>query len=298
MRAIGVAIAQLPRSVPAGGAPVGEVLRLRVGPYRLVYTVEGDLITRLSNHVATAQNGSWAGEQGGWTNPKADLMMKGVAGRITEWVRPHVPEASDGILTSAGICEGFAGAGVSTKVLIFAGFAGLVAGTLAAGAVEYSKLGAERDQQVALLASERAQLETAPDAELDELTQLYVSRGLSHRLARQVAIELTAHGALAAHAEAEYGVTPASLTSPLREALAVGAAFAAGAVLPWLAVILTPGSPRPAVIFVIVLLALALTGWVSAQISDVHPLRPIVRTAAIGVLSITITYAAGHLFHP
>ena len=106
-------------------------------------------------------------------------MMKGVAGGITEWVRPHVPEASDGILTSAGICEGFAGAGVTTKVLIFAGFAGLVAGTLAAGAVEYSKTGAERDQQVAELTSERAQIETAPDAELDELTQLYVSRGLS-----------------------------------------------------------------------------------------------------------------------
>jgi VIT1/CCC1 family predicted Fe2+/Mn2+ transporter len=90
-----------------------------------------------------------------------------------------VPEASDGILTSAGICEGFAGAGVTTKVLIFAGFAGLVAGTLAAAAVEYSKTGAERDQQVAELTGERAQLATAPDAELDELTQLYVSRGLS-----------------------------------------------------------------------------------------------------------------------
>ena len=159
-------------------------------------------------------------------------MMKGVAGRTTEWVRPHVPEASDGILTSAGICEGFAGAGVGTKVLIFAGFAGLVAGTLAAGAAEYSKLGAERDQQVAQLTSERVQLETAPDAELDELTQLYVSRGLSRRLAKQVAIELTAHDALAAHAETEHGITPASLASPLRDALASGAAFAAGAVLP------------------------------------------------------------------
>ena len=224
--------------------------------------------------------------------------MTGVRGRITEWARPHVPEASDGILTSAGICEGFAGAGVGTKVLIFAGFAGLVSGSLAAGAVEYSKTGAERDQQVAELASERGQLTAAPGAELDELTQLYVSRGLSHRLARQVAIELTAHDALAAHAEAEYGITPASLASPLRDAVAVGAAFVAGAVLPWLAIILIPGPPRAALTFVIVLLALALTGWISAQISDIHPVRPIVRTAAIGVLSMTITYAAGHLFHP
>ena len=225
-------------------------------------------------------------------------MMKGVAGRVTEWVRPQVPEASDGILTSAGICEGFAGAGVGTNVLIFAGFAGLVAGTLAAGAAEYSKLGAERDQQVAQLTSERVQLAAAPDVALDELTDVYVSRGLSRRLARQVAIELTAHDALGAHAEAEHGITPASLASPLRDALAVGAAFMAGAVLPWLAIILIPGPPRAAVTFVIVLLALTLTGWISAQISDVHPVRPMVRTAAIGILSMTITYAAGHLFHP
>ena len=85
------------------------------------------------------------------------------------------------------------------------------------GAVEYSKLRAEHDQQVAQLAKERVQLETAPDAELDELTQLYVSRGLSPGLARQVAIELTAHDALAAHAEAEYGITAASRIGPLRD---------------------------------------------------------------------------------
>src|SRR5215470_9179373 len=132
--------------------------------------------------------------------------MNGMAGRITEWVRPHVPEASDGILTSAGICEGFAGAGVSSSVLVFAGFAGLVAGTFAMGTVEYSKLRAEQDRQ----AAERAQLETAPDAELDELTGLYVSRGLSVDLARQVAVQLTAHDALTAHAEAEHGITSAS----------------------------------------------------------------------------------------
>src|SRR5215471_11665303 len=125
-------------------------------------------------------------------------MMKGVAGRITEWVRPQVPEASDGILTSAGISEGFAGAGAGTKVLIFAGFAAIVAGALAAGAVEYLTEGVERDQQMA---------------------------------------ELTRPDALAAHAEAEHGIIAASLATPLRDALAVVTAFAAGAVLPWLALI-------------------------------------------------------------
>ena len=179
--------------------------------------------------------------------------------RVLGWIRPHIPEASDGILTSAGICEGFAGAGVSSRVLFFAGFAGLVAGTLAMGAVEYSKLRAEHDQQVGELAAERARLETAPDAELDELTGLYVSRGLSPGLARRVAVELTAHDALAAHAEAEYGITAASRITPLRD---------------------------------------ALTGWVSARISHVRSLLPMVRTASIGGVAMLITYFAGHLLHP
>jgi vacuolar iron transporter family protein len=225
------------------------------------------------------------------------MVMSGAA-TLVEWVRPYVPESSDGILTSAGICEGFAGAGVSSSVLFFAGFAALVAGTLAMGTVEYSKLRAERDQQLGQLAREKALIENAPEAELDELTELYVSRGLSPGLARQVAVELTAHDALAAHAEAEYGITTASLPSPLGDSLATAAAFAAGAVLPWLAIVLIPGPSRAAVTFVIVLLALALTGWVSARMSDVRPARPILRTAGIGALSMAITYVSGHLLHP
>ncbi len=215
--------------------------------------------------------------------------------KVAGWIRPHIPEASDGILTSAGICEGFAGAGVSLRVLIFAGFAGLVAGTLAMGSIEYTKLRAERDHQAGQLAAEQARLETEPEAELEELTELYVTRGLSPGLARQVAVELTAHDALTAHAEAEYGLTSGSLISPLRDALAVSAAFAAGAVLPWAAIAAIPGPSRAPVTFVIVLAALGLTGWVSARISAVRPLRPVARTAGIGSLSMLITYFAGLL---
>jgi VIT1/CCC1 family predicted Fe2+/Mn2+ transporter len=218
--------------------------------------------------------------------------------RVFGWIRPHIPEASDGILTSAGICEGFAGAGVSSGVLLFAGLAGLVAGTLAMGTVEYTKLRAEHDRQAAQLAAERAQLEAAPDVELDELTSLYVSRGLSPGLARQVAVELTAHDALAAHAEAEHGITAASRIAPLRDALAVSGAFAAGAVLPWLAIVLIPGPSRAPVTFAVVLAALALTGWVSARIWQVRPVAPMLRTAGIGGLSMLITYLAGHLLYP
>jgi VIT1/CCC1 family predicted Fe2+/Mn2+ transporter len=218
--------------------------------------------------------------------------------RVFGWINPHFPEASDGILTSAGICEGFAGAGVSSGVLLFAGFAGLVAGTLAMGAVEYSKLRAEHDRQTAQLAAVRSELKTAPEAELDELASCYVSRGLSPGLARQVAVELTAHDALAAHAEAEYGITAASRIAPLRDALAVSGAFAAGGLLPWLAIVLIPGPSRAPVTFVVVLEALALTGWVSARISQVEPVVPMLRTASIGGLSMLITYSAGHLLYP
>ena len=218
--------------------------------------------------------------------------------RVFGWVRPHIPEASDGILTSAGICEGFAGAGVSSSMLVFAGLAGLVAGTLAMGTVEYSKLRAEHERQAAQLAAERARLETVPASELDELTRLYVSRGLSPDLARRVAVELTAHDALAAHAEAEYGITAASRTAPLRDTLAVSAAFAGGAVLPWLAIVLIPGPSRASVTFVVVLAALALTGWVFARFSHIQPVAPMVRTASIGAVAMLITYSAGHLFHP
>jgi VIT1/CCC1 family predicted Fe2+/Mn2+ transporter len=219
-------------------------------------------------------------------------------GKIFARVRPHIPEASDGILTSAGICEGFAGAGVSPDLLAFAGFAGLVAGTLAMGGVEYSKLRADSDRQLAQLDAERALIETAPDDERDELARLYVSRGLSPGLARRVADELMAHDALAAHAEAEYGITPESRVAPLRDAVAVSAAFAGGALLPWLAIVLIPGEFRAWVTFLVVLAALALTGWVAARTAEVRPVIPMIRTASIGGLSMLVTYLAGHLFHP
>lgn len=239
-----------------------------------------------------------------WVNRKCQRAVAGRRIRLKDltkifgWMRPHIPEASDGILTSAGICEGFAGADVSSGVLLFAGLAGLIAGTMAMGAVEYSKLRVELDRQAAEIEAERAELASAPDAELEELTRLYVSRGLSPGLARQVAVELTAHDALSAHAEAEHGITAASRATPVRDAIAVSAAFAGGALTPWLAILLIPGPYRATVTFAIVLAALALTGWVSARISHVRPAIPMIRTAAMGGLAMLITYAAGHFLYP
>ena len=128
--------------------------------------------------------------------------------------------------------------------------------------------------------------------------RLYVTRGLSPGLARRVAVELTAHDALTAHAEAEYGITEASRAAPLRDALAVSASFAAGALVPLVAVVLIPGPVRATVTFVVVLAALALTGWVSARTSHVRPLVPMMRTVVIGAVSMLITYFAGLVLYP
>jgi VIT1/CCC1 family predicted Fe2+/Mn2+ transporter len=217
---------------------------------------------------------------------------------VRRWLRPHVPEAADGILTSAGIVEGFAGAGAGQGVVLFAGAAALIAGAIAMGAVEYAKLRAEHDRQAAQLEAERAQHALAPDAELDELSALYASRGLSPATARQVAVELTARDALAAHAEAELGITAETRAAPLRDAAAVSAAFAGGALLPWRAIAAIPDPYRTPATFAVVLAALALTGWASARMSGVRPAAPMLRTAAIGAVSMLITYAVGHWFYP
>jgi VIT1/CCC1 family predicted Fe2+/Mn2+ transporter len=218
-----------------------------------------------------------------------------VTGAFTR-LREHVPEASDGILTSAGICEGFAGAGVGPRVLLFAGFAGLVAGTLAMGAVEYSKLRAGHDRQAAQLGAERARLQAAPAAELDELTGLYVARGLSPALARQVAVELTAHDALAAHAEAELGIDPTERTNPWHAAGSSMLAFSVGALLPLVAIVLPPQSWRVPVTFVAVLAALVVTGVVSARLGGAPARAAVVRNVVVGLLAMVVTFAVGSLF--
>lgn len=217
---------------------------------------------------------------------------------IIGWFRPYVLEATDGILTSAGISEGLAGADVTTRVLLFGAATGLLAGGLAVSVTEYSKAASERDQQLAQIETERRQHLAAPEAELEELTQMYVARGLSPDLARQVATELTGHDALQAHTEAELGITPVTLVVPRHAAVAAGSSFAVGALVPLLAMALIPGSTRPWITFAIVVLALSATGWFSARLSGVRPAIPIARTAGTGVVAMAITYLAGTLLHP
>jgi VIT1/CCC1 family predicted Fe2+/Mn2+ transporter len=187
---------------------------------------------------------------------------------------------------------------VANNVLLLAGIGGLVGGALAIGGSEYAKVAGERDRQSSQLARERRLLAMDPEAELAELTGYYVGRGLSPELAGRVAKELTARDALQAHAEMEYGITAASRADPIRDAVAVAVAFAAGAALPLVAMALLPGQLDASVTYLIVVLALAFTGWFSARVSNLPPARSMLRTAGIGVAAMTVTFVAGTLFHP
>jgi len=165
--------------------------------------------------------------------------------------------------------------------------------SMAAG--EYVSVSTQRDTEQALLAKERRELQEMPEEELAELAALYEQRGLSPVLAQQVAVELTEHDALAAHAEVELGIDPEELTNPWHAAWASMAAFTVGALLPLLAILLPPIGLRIPLTAVSVVIALALTGWSSARLGGAA-LRPaIVRNVTGGVLAMAVTYGIGSL---
>src|SRR4051812_30643231 len=188
-----------------------------------------------------------------------------VSGRLN-WLRAGVLGANDGIVSTAGLVVGVAGATTSTGPILTAGVAGLVAGAVSMALGEYVSVSSQRDSETALLAKERRELAEAPDEELAELAGLYVARGLSRGTAEQVARELTAHDALAAHLDVELHIDPDDLANPVQAAAASAASFLLGALLPLLAILLPPAGLRVPVTFAAVLVALGLTGALSARI--------------------------------
>ena len=216
-----------------------------------------------------------------------------VADRLN-WLRAGVLGANDGIVSIAGIVVGVAAATGSRATILVAGLAGLLAGAFSMAAGEYVSVSTQRDTERALLEKERWELAQLPDSELDELTDLYEAKGISRDLARQVAVELTEHDALRAHADAELGIDPDNLMSPWQAAYASFAAFTVGAVLPLLAIALPPTSVRVPICFVAVVLALALTGTVSARLGGSDTRRAAMRTVVGGALAMVVTYAVGH----
>lgn len=211
------------------------------------------------------------------------------------WLRAGVLGANDGIVSTAGIVVGVAAATVERGPILTAGIAGLAAGAVSMALGEYVSVSTQRDTEQALLTKERRELRADPAAELDELTSLYEAKGLSAATARTVAEELTDHDAFAAHAEVELGIDPDELTNPWEAALSSALSFTVGALLPLLAILLPPTTWRIPVTVVAVLVALMLTGVVSAGLGGAPKGRAVLRNVIGGGLALAITYAIGHL---
>jgi VIT1/CCC1 family predicted Fe2+/Mn2+ transporter len=211
------------------------------------------------------------------------------------WLRAGVLGANDGIVSTAGIVVGVAAASAARAPILTAGVAGLVAGAVSMALGEYVSVSTQRDTEQALLSKERRELRDDPAAELNELAALYEARGLSAATARTVAEELTDHDPIAAHAEVELGIDPEELTNPWQAALSSALAFTVGALLPIIAILAPPTTWRIPVTVVAVLVALVVTGAVSAGLGGAPKGRAVVRNVVGGGLALAITYAIGHL---
>jgi vacuolar iron transporter family protein len=217
------------------------------------------------------------------------------AGADLNSLRAAVLGANDGIVSVAGIVIGVAGATSSKSTIFTAGLAGLAAGALSMAAGEYVSVSSQRDTERVMLHKEKIELRDYPREELAELQEIYESKGLTKRTAKTVAKELTAHDAFAAHAEAELGIDPNNLTRPWQAALASALSFLAGAFIPLLAIEVFPDQVRVPMTFIAVLLALTLTGLLSARASEANKLKPTLRVVLGGALAMAVTYGIGKL---
>lgn len=217
------------------------------------------------------------------------------SGRVG-WLRAAVLGANDGIVSTASLIVGVAAAGSERHAILLAGLAGLVAGALSMATGEYVSVSSQADTEDADLAMERRQLERSPEAELDELTQIYVERGLEPVLAREVAVQLTAHDALAAHARDEIGLSEQLRARPLQAAAASAAAFASGAALPLLIGSVAHASRFELTVTLTSLSALALLGAIAARAGGAPMLRGAARVVFWSTLAMAVTGAIGSLF--
>ena len=235
-----------------------------------------------------------AAESGRATHPR-EPHSGGTVGRLN-WLRAGVLGANDGIVSVAGIVVGVAGATTARGPIFTAGLAGLVAGAVSMALGEYVSVSSQRDSERAQITQEKRELAESPEAELTELTALYEAKGLSAATAHAVATELTDRGALAAHLDAELHINPADIPSPVQAAAASAVSFVSGALLPMLAILLPPAGIRVPLTFATVLVALALTGAVSARLGGSDVRRAVVRLVIGGAIGLAFTYAIGRLF--
>jgi len=211
-------------------------------------------------------------------------------------LRAGVLGANDGIVSTAAVVVGVAGATTESGPVLIAGLAALVGGAVSMALGEYVSVSSQRDSEHALIQKERRELADDPEAELAELIGLYEAQGLSHDTAARVATELTASDALKAHLAVELNIDADDVVSPWAAALASAVAFTIGALLPLATILLAPVEGRVPLTFVAVLVALAITGYVAAWIGGARRGRAILRTVIGGAIALAATYAVGVLF--
>ena len=212
------------------------------------------------------------------------------------WLRAAVLGANDGIVSTASLVVGVAAAESTRQDVLLAGMAGLVAGALSMAAGEYVSVSSQADTEGADLQRERQELATDPRGEEDELTGIYVRRGLDTELARAVARQLAAKGALAAHARDELGLTEAVSARPLQAALTSAAMFAVGAGVPVLTILLAPQAGLVLSVGAVSLVCLVALGALAAHIGGAAVTVGARRVAAWGILAMLVTAAIGRLF--
>lgn len=212
------------------------------------------------------------------------------------WLRAAVLGANDGIVSTASLIVGVAAASAATSEVLVAGVAGLVAGAMSMAAGEYVSVSSQSDTEQADLARERAELESQPVFEREELARIYVERGVEVELAHQVADQLMAKDALAAHARDELGISEVTAARPIQAALTSAATFAVGAALPLLMVILLPKALLVAGVSIASLIFLAVLGTIGARAGGANAVRATVRVTFWGALAMALTAGIGSIF--
>ncbi|MGH7848997.1 MAG: VIT1/CCC1 transporter family protein [Thermodesulfobacteriota bacterium] len=211
------------------------------------------------------------------------------------WLRAAVLGANDGIVSTVSLVVGVAASNATHQSVLIAGVAGLVAGALSMAAGEYVSVSSQADTEQADLGRERAELATDIESERDELTSIYIDRGLDPVLARQVALKLMENDPLKAHARDELGITEAASARPIQAALTSAFTFAAGAALPLLAVLAAPLSATVPVVSGTSLLFLAILGALAAHTGGASILKGAVRVTFWGALAMGLTAGVGAL---
>jgi len=212
------------------------------------------------------------------------------------WLRATVLGANDGIVSTASLVLGVAAAHATHSDVLVAGIAGLVAGAMSMAAGEYVSVHSQADTEQADLALERAELKLDAPGEHRELTAIYVERGLDPALAKQVVDQLTAHDAIGAHARDELGISETLRARPIQAALTSAASFAVGAVMPLLAVAITPESSLIPIVSGTSLVVLALLGGLAARVGGANVVVGAIRVTFWGALAMALTAGVGTLF--